>query len=290
MSNLHFRRALSLFLLVALAFLSACEAEDVQTASGGGGPVESIEPVEQPVMTQSTPLPLVVRKGSTVRSTPEQPSFAVPPTQPQFQPTKTPETEAPAPPFQICSPLVDTPISELPSIIADPYRPPPAGSEARHHGVDFAYFRKFNRAAIEGAGLQAVMKGVVAAAIVDSYPYGNMLIIETSGAALPAELASRIQIAAGESLYVLFAHMERPPSARLGDAVEACQALGTVGKSGNAGGSHLHMETRLGASGGRFQKMGYYKIWGTEEERANYLLWRISGEYRHFDPMVLFPK
>jgi len=153
--------------------------------------------------------------------------------------------------------------------------------------VDFAYFHRFNRVAIEGAGIQSVLKGQVAAAIVDSFPYGNMLIIETPGAALPPGLAGLIQIAAGESLYVLYAHMERPPALRLGDNVETCQSLGTVGKSGNAGGAHLHLETRLGPSGTRFKSMSYYKVWATDEQRSNYLLWRTSGTYRHFDPMTV---
>jgi murein DD-endopeptidase MepM/ murein hydrolase activator NlpD len=153
--------------------------------------------------------------------------------------------------------------------------------------VDFAYFRKFNRAAIEGAGVQSVLKGQVAAAIVDSFPYGNMLIIETPGASLPPELVDLIQISGGESLYILYAHMERPPSLSLGESVEACAPLGTVGKSGNAGGAHLHLETRLGPAGTRFTSMAYYKAWATDEQRANYLLWRISGTYRHFDPMLV---
>jgi murein DD-endopeptidase MepM/ murein hydrolase activator NlpD len=153
--------------------------------------------------------------------------------------------------------------------------------------VDFAYFRRFNRAAIEGAEIQSILKGQVAAAIVDSFPYGNMLIVETPGSALPAALASQIQIAAGESLYVLYAHMERPPALRLGDNVDACQPLGTVGKSGNAGGAHLHLETRLGPGDTRLTSMGYYKAWASEDQRANYLLWRTSGTYRHFDPMTV---
>jgi len=225
------------------------------------------------------------RKGSTIRPT-KDPSKATQPAR-STKPSPIPKNEAPPTPFKICSPLADTPLDDLSQIIADPYRPPPPGSELRHHGVDFAYFHRFNRAAIEGAGVQSVLKGQVAAAIVDSFPYGNMLIIETPGAALPAQLASQIQIAKGESLYVLYAHMERPPALQLGDNVEACQSLGTVGKSGNAGGAHLHVETRLGPSGSRFKSMSYYKAWATDEQRSNYLLWRTSGTYRHFDPMTV---
>jgi hypothetical protein len=31
--------------------------------------------------------------------------------------------------------------------------------------------------------------------------------------------------------------------------------------------------------------MGFYKADDTEEERSNYVRWRTSGEFRHFDPM-----
>ncbi len=263
--------------------LAACQ-ESESNSTGGGGADQSIPSAVsiEPRLTPSS----VPRKGSTIRST----KVPVAATQParSKKPAPVHKTEAPPPPFKICSPLIDTPFEDLSQIIADPYRPPPPGSELRHHGVDFAYFHRFDRAAIEGAGIQSVLKGLVAAAIVDSFPYGNMLIIETPGVALPAQLASQIQIGAGESLYVLYAHMERPPALRLGDNVESCQSLGTVGKSGNAGGAHLHLETRLGPSGTRFTGMAYYKAWATDEQRSNYLLWRTSGTYRHFDPMTVF--
>ncbi len=189
--------------------------------------------------------------------------------------------------FRLCSPLVDTPLEQLSTIITDPYRPPPAGSEARHHGVDFAYYRKFDRASIEGAGIQSVLKGAVAAVIADRFPYGNMVIIETPALLLPSKVAALIQMGEGEALYVLYAHMERPAALRLGDNVEACQPLGNVGRSGNAGGAHLHLEMRLGPGGARFAGMAYYLPWASQEERENYVLWRTSGVFRHFDPMLV---
>jgi len=271
-----------LALLGFVLILTACQ--DAKTSSTGGGGASQLVPTLQPVL-QPVATAAQSRKGSTLRATPLPPKATQPSRPVSVSPTI--EIEAPLPPFSICSPLVDTPLDDLHLIVADPYRPPPPGSELRHHGVDFAYFHRFGRTAIEGAGVQSVLKGQVAAAVVDSFPYGNMLIIETPGAALPSALASQIQIAPGESLYVLYAHMERPPALRLGDAVDACQTLGAVGKSGNAGGAHLHLETRLGPSGTRIASMGYYKAWATEEQRANYLLWRTSGTYRHFDPMTV---
>lgn len=273
---------LCLSLIILLAACQDAEAGSDGSTGGGGAepPVPTLQTVSQSVATAAPS-----RKGSTLRAT----ALPLRATQLSRAASNFPavETDVPLPPFSTCSPLVETPLDDLHLIVADPYRPPPPGSELRHHGVDFAYFHRFDRAAIEGAGVQSVLKGQVAAAIVDSFPYGNTLIIETPGASLPAALASQIQIAPGESLYVLYAHMERPPALRLGDTVDACQPLGNAGKSGNAGGAHLHLETRLGPSGTRFASMGYYKAWASEEQRANYLLWRTSGTYRHFDPMTV---
>jgi len=33
--------------------------------------------------------------------------------------------------------------------------------------------------------------------------------------------------------------------------------------------------------------MSYYLADTTPEEKENYILWRTSGEFRHFDPMEL---
>jgi murein DD-endopeptidase MepM/ murein hydrolase activator NlpD len=275
----------TLCVIVLLGILVAACQSDLESSTGGGGVVSTpsqsgVEAVQRPVTSG-----LTVHKGSTIRTPVEALLLSKPTALPK--PTDAPVAQATNPPFVICSPLTDTPVNQLVTIISDPYRSPPPGSEARHHGVDFAYFRKFGRVSIEGAGVQAIFTGQVAAAIVDSFPYGNLIIIETPGVNLPVELAGRVQIAQGESLYVLFAHLERPPAVRLGDSVEACQSLGTAGKSGNAGGAHLHVEARLGPSGARFTSMAYYKVWATEEQRANYLLWRTSGTFRHFDPMSL---
>ena len=264
--------------------LAACQEAEGSSTGGGGADQRLILPSATSVVRQAPTSP-PSRKGTTIRSSHPRVETAEP-TQSESAAMAS-ETKEPPPAFTVCSPLVDTPLEDLAKIVSDPYRPPPPGSEARHHGVDFAYFHRFGRAAIEGAGVQSVLDGQVAAAIVDSFPYGNMLIVETPGPLLPPELADRISIGAGESLYTLYAHMERPPGLILGDSVHACQSLGNVGKSGNAGGSHLHLETRLGPAGTRFSGMAYYKIWATDEQRDNYLLWRTSGEYRHFDPMTV---
>jgi murein DD-endopeptidase MepM/ murein hydrolase activator NlpD len=112
-------------------------------------------------------------------------------------------------------------------------------------------------------------------------------MVETPAADLPEELRLRLDVSAGESLYLLYAHMEAAPAVELGESVSACQPLGTVGKSGNAGVAHLHLETRRGPPGVQFTEMGFYLASSTEEERSSYVRWRTGGEFVHFDPMLL---
>lgn len=192
----------------------------------------------------------------------------------------------PAPLAQPCSPLAETPIQELPEIVSDPYRPPPMGKDERHQGVDFSYYRRGERLSIAGAAIQAILPGKVAAAVPDSFPFGNHIIIETPASDLPPAVRRQFEIQPGESLFTLYAHMEQPPQFALGEIVQACQQLGTVGKTGNAGVAHLHLEMRHGPAGTQFTSLGFYKPDDTPEERANYLRWATGGEFIHFDPLV----
>jgi murein DD-endopeptidase MepM/ murein hydrolase activator NlpD len=228
-------------------------------------------------------------------STPHRPQAALPAATTATTPTRMATVSLPDPTplptqaalFQPCSPLVDTPIRELPEIVSDPYHPPPMGKDERHQGVDFSYYRRGERMSIQGAGIQAIFAGRVAAAIPDSFPFGNHIIIETPGSDLPLEIRQQFGIQDGESLYTLYAHMQSPPEFELGQAVQACQLIGQVGKSGNAGVAHLHLEMRHGAAGTQFPSMGFYKLDDTPEERANYQLWATSGNFLHFDPLKL---
>lgn len=187
----------------------------------------------------------------------------------------------------ICSPLAEHPLAELPEIISDPYHPPPPGKDDRHQGVDYSYYRRGERLSILGAVVQSVFAGRVAAAIADSFPYGNLVIIETALSDLPVRLVDKLGMKSGESVYSLYAHLESTPQLGLGERVAACQPLGAVGKSGNAGVPHLHLEMRIGPAARRFASMAYYSTETTQDERDNYELWRMSGEFRHFDPMLV---
>ncbi len=138
-----------------------------------------------------------------------------------------------------------------------------------------------------GEPVQAVLAGLAASVIHDLYPYGNMVMIETPRAALPPELIEGLKIQEGESLYLLYAHLNQSAMVELGDTVQACQPLGEVGMTGNTDIAHLHLETRLGPAGARFKSMRFYDTRATNEEMENYKLWRTSGQFRHFDPMDL---
>ena len=89
------------------------------------------------------------------------------------------------------------------------------------------------------------------------------------------------------SLYYLYAHLNKLPVLKVGDAVTCGQVVGEVGTSGNSVNPHLHLETRLGPAGVTFSGLGYYDTRITEEERANYCIWRVSGWFQMFDPMTI---
>jgi len=190
---------------------------------------------------------------------------------------------------QLCSPLAEQTLEEIPEIISDPYNPPPPGRDERHQGVDFAYYRRKNRTTNEGEIVQAILPGRVAAVVNDQLPYGNMVIIETEGDRLPPALRADLGIEPKESLYHLYAHFGDAPLVSLGDEITCGQALGAVGASGyNIVNPHLHLETRIGPAGKAFPEgMGFYTTAASDAERENYTLWRTSGVFRHFDPMRL---
>jgi murein DD-endopeptidase MepM/ murein hydrolase activator NlpD len=189
----------------------------------------------------------------------------------------------------LCSPLADHSLDEIKDIVSDPYDPPPMGRDERHHGVDLAYFRRGDLGSIMGVEVQSILPGRVISVIYDRLPYGNMVIIETVEDELPREIYSVINIAPGESLYHLYAHFGEVPEVELGDKVLCGQKLGEVGMTGyNIVNPHLHLETRLGLSGKIIQEMSFYNTGATPEEMENYRMWRMSGEFRHFDPLILF--
>ncbi len=190
---------------------------------------------------------------------------------------------------QICAPLTEHTIPQLPNIVSDPYAPPPPGKDERHHGIDFAYYNHAGRPSILGEGVQSIFAGEVAAAIHDKLPYGNMVIIETLPEAIPEALRKTLAIPDGYSLYHLYAHFAEAPLVQLGEEIICGAPLGYVGQSGyNIPVAHLHIETRIGPSGVRFESMMFYDTHATSNEQKQYLRWRVSGEFQHFDPMLVW--
>jgi murein DD-endopeptidase MepM/ murein hydrolase activator NlpD len=204
--------------------------------------------------------------------------------------TETPTNVPTAPAgFSICAPLKEVIRDDLPRLISDGYNPPPrTRPDDRHHGVDFAYYHWKGGGPIAGTAIQSVLAGRVAMALEGTFPYGNVVIVETPGDAIPDELHAALNISAGQSLYLLYAHMEESSlQVEPGDTVTACQVVGAVGRTGNTEAYHLHLETRLGPSGTTFDGMSAFTDEATDDEKRNYRLWRISGKYQHFDPMRL---
>jgi murein DD-endopeptidase MepM/ murein hydrolase activator NlpD len=193
----------------------------------------------------------------------------------------------------LCSPLTEHNLEELFKIISDPYQPPPMGSDARHQGVDFSYYQYGDRSTIEGMVVQAILPGTIVASIQNRIPYGNMLIVAIPLLELSPDMLVGLTYDPGEVLYLLYAHMLEHPELQTGDAVEQCEPIGKVGRTGGGGGydfliAHLHLEARLGPAGAFFVDMAYYDTSASETARDNYRLWRMSGLFRHFDPLLLF--
>jgi murein DD-endopeptidase MepM/ murein hydrolase activator NlpD len=281
--------------LVLLLLLAAC-GEPLGIGGGGpgrfAGPTATLSDLLARRLLPLSPTP-TARPTSTRTPTPE-PSAA------QQASAGSPElaalllaSPAPAltsePVFRVCSPLFGILRQDLPRLVSDGYHPPPRlRPDDRHHGVDFAYYHWKGGGPIAGTGVQSVLAGRVAMALEDTFPYGNVVIVETAFADLPAGLVEALHIPGGQSLYLLYAHLEvESLQVKPGDPVTACQLVGAVGRTGNTQAYHLHLETRLGPPGTTFTGMSAFTDTATDDEKRNYRTWRISGKYQHFDPMQL---
>ncbi len=280
----------SLILLAALiCMLPGCttvevaRGQELETLTGGDHPgiTQTLS-----VINRSSPTPLNTQ--TPVPSTPN----ALPSPHTTLITSQMPATlivsHTAIPEVEICSPLDDFPLEKLPKIVSDPYDPPPMGSDDRHQGVDFVYHRLAGmEIPILGVQVNSVLPGYVAGSIEASFPYGNLVIVETPGSWLPKEWLDVLGMTAEQSLYLLYAHLQEELMVNLGDSVLSCQPIGKVGNSGNTEAAHLHLETRIGPVGGRFPSMYGLLQEAPEEARKNYNLWRKSGVFLHFDPLLL---
>jgi murein DD-endopeptidase MepM/ murein hydrolase activator NlpD len=229
-----------------------------------------------------------------------------------FSPSSTPtvaSTQKPA--FHVCSPLQDMTLAELPQIVVNPFTPPRPGEDDGHHGVDFAYYHRGAHQTMVGLGIYSVLAGRVASVIDDRPPYGNMIMVETPLKDLPSAFLSRLILPPSalaptpsprlscpvltppaadggqRSLYLLYAHMEKPSDLKVDDPIGCGQPLGSVGNTGFSGNPHLHFEVRVGPSGSTFEAMSHYNNRASQVEMSNYCLWRISGYYQLVDPLAV---
>lgn len=216
------------------------------------------------------------------------------------------------PPTEICSPLAGYELAQLAGQVSNPYNPPPPGSDDPHYGVDLADFSLPERIARSGMPVQAVLSGQVAGAIVNRFPYGNALIVETVLDDLDDLTLSRLSLpdppldltqpltltcppypvpedwqTRPRSLYLMYAHLRDAPALRIGDPATCGQVIGAIGDSGNALVPHLHLEARVGPAGAIFPSMAHYDLSASQEEMAVYCLWRVSNLFQSIDAMCL---
>jgi len=264
-----------------------------------GTQVAMVEPAKQPPVTS---IPTSGFSGSAPEKT-EEPTSSVTAT------TLPTETEYYSP-ICTCSPIENVALDEITEIISNPFQMPAPGKDDGHHGVDFAFYRFNDMIGMDGLSVNSILPGTVVAVVSDRPPYGNMVIVETPLSDLPSELLPLLNLPEAlptvepfpalycpelpstldwdfnqRSVYLLYAHMKNKPDFKIGDFVSCCQPLGEVGTSGSSVNEHLHLEFRAGPSGARFTSMAHYDNSCTDEEMANYCIWRVSNTFQLIDPI-----
>jgi murein DD-endopeptidase MepM/ murein hydrolase activator NlpD len=185
----------------------------------------------------------------------------------------------------VCSPLKNLSLTDLQTVVSQPYNVPNPYSDFGHHGVDLGSYDFHGQYMYEWP-VQAVLDGRVAGLIQDRPPLGNAIIIETPLELLPSSIKESLPMAPGESIYHMYAHLIQTPDFELGEAIDCGEVIGQLGNSRTVE-AHLHLEMRIGSSGMQIPSMAFYDTATTEEERQTYLWWRTSGDFMPFDPMLL---
>lgn len=209
---------------------------------------------------------------------------------------------------EVCSPLGGYEITDILSMVGNPYAPPPAGQDEPHQGVDIAVRDKSSGIALEGNIVQAILAGKVAGIIVDRFPYGNAVIVESNLEQVPEEILADLpqpittplvnpaltcpdfvgidfNSSKGRSVYVLYAHLKELGGETDGAAIHCGQPLGVIGSTGNALNPHLHIEIRVGPGGVHLPSMAHYETSATADEMASYCTWRVSGMFQLLNPL-----
>lgn len=158
-----------------------------------------------------------------------------------------------------------------------PYGSTANGQFNTHHGMDFQ--NPFGTRILAAASGWVVYAGDDLQVIFGPQPdfYGNLVVIQHDFTA-----------PGGELVYTLYGHMSRL-DVQAGQRVEAGQAIGQVGATGVALGSHLHLEVRLG------DPLDYYStynpdLWLKPWARSGVVAGRITdrdGNRLYDTPIIL---
>jgi len=184
---------------------------------------------------------------------------------------------------KMSTPLIGIGFGELHTIISQPYDVPDVHNDTGHHGVDLGSY-DYHGKLIYNWPILAVFAGKVAGVVMNRYPIGNCIIVESSYSQLPDEIISETGIKAEQSLYTMYCHMLNGATQNIGDAVTTAQQIGLVGKSQTVE-AHLHLEMVIGPPDQIIPSMAYYNGDATEDEKKAYLWWRTSGTFFSFNPM-----
>jgi murein DD-endopeptidase MepM/ murein hydrolase activator NlpD len=184
------------------------------------------------------------------------------------------------------TPLKGIGFSDLKMIISQPFIQGIETRDIGHYAVDLGSYDYKGKNIINWPIL-AVFSGKVASVVNDRPPLGNSLIIETPYSEIPEKIVELIGIKPDQSLYHLYGHMIENPTVEIGNYVKSGDLIGHVGKSSTVE-AHLHFETRIGPPNIVFDSLAYYSGDITPDEKTNYERFRMSGEFRSFDPMLIF--
>jgi murein DD-endopeptidase MepM/ murein hydrolase activator NlpD len=200
-------------------------------------------------------------------------------------------------------------LDELHAITSNPFLYTSSYSDTGHPAVDLAFFSYKEFPTLRGHPVQALLPGKVILVVHDRFPYGNMVLIETPLDQISASLLDSLTLptpipqenitrfstcekeavpitwdSTRKSLYTLYAHLENDPVVQAGDQVNCGQVIAAVGLSGNTVAEHLHIEVRIGPADAHFSTIAMYTEDATLQERYNYCIWSISGNFQAIDP------
>jgi len=122
--------------------------------------------------------------------------------------------------------------------------------------------------------------------------YGNVVVIEYPYSTVPIPVRGDFDLASGQSIFYLYAHLQHPPSLIPGEAVGPGDIVGQIGSTGHSTGPHLHLEVRIGTTGSLSpgEMCTDVACGGFQAPTARFNQWYAgtsdnTGAFLHLDPM-----